>query len=232
MSQTHTAIRNAAMKKRIVVDSTYIRNVYLKLRYELIQGIVDNNYDDTDQKIKDMDVHLIGIMKDVINGCDISDLKGSNVQFLSDKEVLSFLISNEDYIENIEEDKELSKKLKEEMNVFDDICITKGEKLNNFSQFSDNYTKYGEEKVAQYLDSLDSEIEMALGDHTDYEQLEKEIQEGSEATNIFFGKYRELLANSMFSLYNLESNGNLDEANKKYNTLKAKTEFLLEKNKL
>ena len=148
MSHAHTAVRNAAMKKKIVVDSTYIRNVYLKLRYELLQEIMKDNAFDIDQKVKDMDVHLIGIMTDVISGCDISDLKDNDLKFSSDKEVLAFLVSNGDYIDNVEEDKELSKKLREEMNVFDDVCITKGEKLINFNDFSDEYNKYGEQQVS------------------------------------------------------------------------------------
>lgn len=232
MSHAHTAVRNAAMKKKIVVDSTYIRNVYLKLRYELIQEIMKENASDMDQKVKDMDVHLIGIMTDVISGCDISDLKEKDLKFASDKEVLAFLVSNEEYIDNIEEDKELSKRLREEMNVFDDVCITKGEKLINFNEFSDEYTKYGEQHVSQYLAELDTKIEMALGDNIDYEQLEKDIQNENEVLDGVFTKYREVLVDSMFNVYNLQTNGSLEEANKKYDTLKAKTEFLLEKNKL
>ncbi|KAL6930498.1 hypothetical protein ACO0R3_003617 [Hanseniaspora guilliermondii] len=229
MSQTQTAIKNAAMKKRISVDSIYIRNVYLKLRYDLIQEILKNNGPDINQQVKDMDVQLIGIMKDVLSGCEITDVKDFDIKGMSDKEVLWFLVSKEEYIDNIDEDKDLSRKLKEEMDVFDDICIDKGEKLINYNQFSDRYVKHGEEKIAEYLVELDRKIAVALKDNVDYQQLEKEVQEEGEAMNLEFSKYRDTLANSIFSLYNLQSNGNLQEVIQKYETLKAKTEFLLEK---
>lgn len=229
MSQTHTAIKNAAMKKKISVDSVFIRNVYLKLRYELIQEILKENGSDIDQQVKDMDVQLIGIMKDMLSGCEVTDEKDLDIKKMSGKEVLSFLVSNDAYIDNIEEDKDLSRKLKEKMNVFDDICIDKGEKLINYSHFSDNYVKHGEEKIAEYLVGLDRKIAVALKDNVDYQQLENEVQAEGKAMNIEFSKYRDTLANSMFSLYNIQSNGNLQEVTQNYETLKAKTEFLLEK---
>lgn len=229
MSQTHTAIKNAAMKKKISVDSVYIKNVYLKLRFELIQEILKENGSEIEQQVKDVDVLLIAIMKDMLSGCEITDKKDFDIKKMSDKEVLLFLVSSDAYIDNIEENKDLSRKLKEEMNVFDDICIDKGEKLIHYGRFSENYVKVGEEKISEYLVGLDRKIAEALKDNVDYQQLENEVQKEGEAMNIEFSKYRDTLANSMFSLYNIQSNGNLEEATRKYETLKAKTEFLLEK---